>query len=199
MRAAEHDTMHYCFVWKKWQWPVWLRMEANLCLNTGGGRVVRGELSAGRRRRQAVNWELDQWQVNPLWRKPFIFVKAFLLEIPRGPEGQRLGRRCRSDGNWLFYWEHWNLLGLYHSLSPDGYLDEGRQQHAAHFLLQDDLVVLVVVAGRDERGEQHSDQLRVAEVLEGQLTEFLQDAGLAARLHDHLQHTANGISQSRVA
>lgn len=56
--------------------------------------------------------------------------------------------------------------------------------------------MVVVVAGRDERGEQHSDQVRVAEVLEGQLAEFLQDAGLAARLHDHLQHTARGISQS---
>lgn len=80
--------------------------------------------------------------------------------------------------------------------SPDAYLDEGGQQHAAHLLLQDHLVVVVVVAGRDEGGEQHSDQVRVAEVLEGQLTEFLQDAGLAARLHDHLQHTASGLSQS---
>lgn len=88
MRAAEHDTMHYCFVWKKWQWPVSLWMEANLCLNTGSGRVVRGELSGGRRRRRAVYWELDQWQVNPLWRKPFIFVKAFLLEIHRGGAGR---------------------------------------------------------------------------------------------------------------
>lgn len=82
-------------------------------------------------------------------------------------------------------------------LSPDAYLDEGRQQHAAHLLLQDHLVVVVVVAGRDEGGEQHSDQVGVAEVLEGQLTELLQDAGLAARLHDHLQHTASGISQRR--
>lgn len=49
--------------------------------------------------------------------------------------------------------------------------------------------MLVVVAGRDEGGEQHPDQVGVAEVLEGQLTELLQDAGLAARLHDHLQHT----------
>lgn len=92
--------------------------------------------------------------------------------------------------------EHLILLWLYYNLSPDAYLDEGRQQHAAHLLLQDHLVVVVVVAGRDEGGEQHSDQVWVAEVLEGQLTEFLQDAGLAARLHDHLQHTAIGISQS---
>lgn len=56
--------------------------------------------------------------------------------------------------------------------------------------------MVVVVAGRDERGEQHSDQVRVAEVLEGQLTQFLQDAGLAARLHDHLKHTASGTSQA---
>lgn len=56
--------------------------------------------------------------------------------------------------------------------------------------------MVVVVAGRDEGGEQHPDQVWVAEVLEGQLTQFLQDAGLAARLHDHLQHTASGTSQS---
>lgn len=105
MRVAEHATMHYCFVWKKWQWPVSLWMEANLCLNTGGGRVVRGELSGGRRRRPAVYWELDQWQVNPLSRKPFIFVKAFLLEIHWGPEGHWLVSRWRSDRNWLVYWE----------------------------------------------------------------------------------------------
>lgn len=83
MRAAERDTMHYCFVWKKWQWSVSLWMEANLCLNTAGGRVVRGGLSGWRWRRRAVYWELDQWQVNTLWRKTFIFVKAFLLEIHR--------------------------------------------------------------------------------------------------------------------
>lgn len=81
MRAAGQDTMHYCFVWKKWQWLVSLSMAVNLCLNRGGCRVVRGGLSWGRWRRQAVYWELDQWQVNPLWRKPFIFVKAFLLQI----------------------------------------------------------------------------------------------------------------------
>lgn len=90
----------------------------------------------------------------------------------------------------------WGRFGGYRSPSPDTYLDEGCQQHAAHLLLQDHLVVVVVVAGRDEGGEQHSDQVGVAEVLEGQLTEFLQDAGLAARLHDHLQHTAGGISQT---
>lgn len=88
MRAAGQDTMHYCFVWKKWQWLVSLWMEANLCLNTGGCREVKGGLSGGRWRRQAVYWELDQWQVNPLWRKPFIFVKAFLVGIRRGPDGE---------------------------------------------------------------------------------------------------------------
>lgn len=69
------------------------------------------------------------------------------------------------------------------------YLNERGQQHTAHLLLQDDLVLGVVVAGRDEGGEEHSDEARVAEVLEGQLTQFLQDAGLAARLHYHLEHT----------
>lgn len=69
------------------------------------------------------------------------------------------------------------------------YLDERGQQHAAHLLLQDHLVLLVVVTGRDEGGEQHPDEARVAEVLERQLTQFLQHAGLAARLHDHLERT----------
>lgn len=96
MRAAGRDTMHYCFVWKKWQWLVSLSMEVNLCLNSGGCRVVRGGLSRGRWRRQAVYWELDQWQVNPLWRKPFIFVKAFLLQIHRGPDERLLISRCRG-------------------------------------------------------------------------------------------------------
>lgn len=53
----------------------------------------------------------------------------------------------------------------------------------------------VVVAGGDEGGEEHSDEARVAEVLEGQLTQFLQHAGLPARLHYHLEHTGSG-SQS---
>lgn len=76
------------------------------------------------------------------------------------------------------------------------YLDEGGEQHTAHLLLKDDFVVGVVVAGGDERGEEHADEARVAEVLEGQLTQFLQHAGLAARLHDHLEHTGNGpVSQ----
>lgn len=77
------------------------------------------------------------------------------------------------------------------------YLNECSQQHTAHLLLQDDLVLRVVVAGRDEGGEEHSDEARVAEVLEGQLTQFLQHAGLAARLHYHLEHTgrAGPVSQ----
>lgn len=69
------------------------------------------------------------------------------------------------------------------------YLYEGGQQHAAHFLLQDDLVLRVIVAGADERREEHFDESRVAEILERQLTQFLQNAGLTARLHDHLEHT----------
>lgn len=69
------------------------------------------------------------------------------------------------------------------------YLYEGGQQHTAHFLLQDDLVLQVIVAGTDERGEEHFDESRVAEILERQLTQFLQHAGLAARLHIHLEHT----------
>lgn len=36
----------------------------------------------------------------------------------------------------------------------------------------------------------------MAEVLEGQLTQFLQHAGLAARLHYHLEHTQSRASQS---
>lgn len=76
------------------------------------------------------------------------------------------------------------------------YLNECSQQHAAHLLLQDDLVLRVVVAGRDEGGEEHSDEARVAEILEGQLTQFLQHAGLAARLHYHLEHTGSKASQS---
>lgn len=100
MRAAERDAMHYCFVWKKWQWSVSLWMEANLCLNTGGGREVQGGPSGGRWRRRAVYWELDQWQVNPLWRKPFIFVKAFLLEIHWGPGGQ-LQMEMWQEINWF--------------------------------------------------------------------------------------------------
>ena len=76
------------------------------------------------------------------------------------------------------------------------YLNERGQQHAAHLLLQDDLVLGVVVAGRDEGGEEHPDEARVAEVLEGQLTQFLQHAGLAARLHYHLEHTQSRASQS---
>lgn len=63
---------------------------------------------------------------------------------------------------------------------PASYLYEGGQQHAAHLLLQDDLVLGVVVAGRDQRGEEHPNQAGLAEVLEGQLAELLQDAGLAA-------------------
>lgn len=81
---------------------------------------------------------------------------------------------------------------------PRVYLNECSQQHAAHLLLQDDLVLGVVVAGRDKGREEHSDEARVAEVLEGQLTQFLQHAGLAARLHYHLEHTHGeaGASQS---
>lgn len=76
-----------------------------------------------------------------------------------------------------------------HLFFPGVYLDEGGQQHAAHLLLQDGLVLLVVVAGGDEGGEEDPDEARVAEVLEGQLAQFLQNAGLPARLHDHLEHT----------
>lgn len=76
------------------------------------------------------------------------------------------------------------------------YLNECSQQHTAHLLLQDHLVLVIVVAGRDEGGEQHSDEARVAEVLEGQLTQFLQHAGLAARLHYHLEHTNRERGQS---
>lgn len=72
------------------------------------------------------------------------------------------------------------------------YLNESGQQHAAHLLLQDDLVLRVVVAGRDERGKEYSDEAWVAKVLEGQLTQFLQYAGLAARLHYHLEHIGSG-------
>lgn len=75
---------------------------------------------------------------------------------------------------------------------PHIYLNECGQQHTAHLLLQDDLVVGVVVAGGDEGGEEHSDEAWVAEVLEGQLTQFLQNAGLASRLHYHLEHTGRG-------
>lgn len=98
--------MHYCFVWKKWQWLVSPWMEANLCLNTGGCRVVRGGLSVGRWRGQAVYWELDQWQVNPHWGKLFIFVKAFLLHSHGGPGSARKGndslnmqRKCYTFKN----------------------------------------------------------------------------------------------------
>lgn len=112
MRAAGRDAMHYCFVWKKWQWLVSLWMEVNLCLNRGGCRVVRGGLSGGRWRRQVVYWEVDQWQVNPLWRKPFIFVKAFLLQIHRGPDEPLLISRCRGRGSLLtgreFVFKVWN-------------------------------------------------------------------------------------------
>lgn len=76
------------------------------------------------------------------------------------------------------------------------YLNERSQQHAAHLLLQDHLVLVVVVARRDEGGEQHSDEAWVAEVLEGQLTQFLQNAGLATRLHYHLEHTNGEPTQS---
>lgn len=107
MRPAGQDTMHYFFVWKKWQWLVSLWMEVNLCLNTGGCSVEMGGLSGGRWRRQAVYWELDQWQVNPLWRKPFIFVKAFLLQIHQGQDEQLLmsqstGRASPSDATLKF-------------------------------------------------------------------------------------------------
>lgn len=71
------------------------------------------------------------------------------------------------------------------------YLNESGQQHAAHLLLQDDLVVGVIVAGWDEGGKEHSDEAWVAEVLEGQLTQFLQQTGLSARLHYHLEHTGS--------
>lgn len=108
MRAAGQDTMHYCFVWKKWQWLVSLSMAVNLCLNRGGCRVVRGGLSRGRWRRQAVYWELDQWQVNPLWRKPFIFVKAFLLQIHRGPVEQLISQ-CRGRG-FLLTWKKFGVF-----------------------------------------------------------------------------------------
>lgn len=75
---------------------------------------------------------------------------------------------------------------------PVAHLDEGGQQHAAHLLLQHGLVVLVVVAGGDEGGEEHPDEARVAEVLEGQLAQLLQDAGLPAGLHDHLETHERG-------
>ena len=76
------------------------------------------------------------------------------------------------------------------------YLYESGQQHTAHLLLQDDLVLGVVVAGRDEGREENFDEARVAEVLKGQLTQFLQHAGLTARLHYHLEHTQSPASQS---
>lgn len=101
--------MHYCFVWKKWQWLVSPWMEANLCLNTGGCRVVRGGLSGGRWRGQAVYWELDQWQVNPHRGKLFIFVKAFLLHSHGGPRSARkandslnMQRKCYTFKNIFF-------------------------------------------------------------------------------------------------
>lgn len=83
------------------------------------------------------------------------------------------------------------------------YLNECSQEHTAHLLLEDHLVLRVVVAGRDEGGEQHSDEMWVAEVLEGQLTQFLQHGGLAARLQYHLKHTKReqvlSVSQSLAA
>lgn len=85
---------------------------------------------------------------------------------------------------------------VYVWLCFDVYLNECSQQHTAHLLLEDHLVLGVVVAGRDEGGEQHSDEMRVAEVLERQLTQFLQHAGLAARLHYHLEHTNREQGQS---
>lgn len=87
-------------------------------------------------------------------------------------------------------------LFLYGTRRPCSYLNECGQQDAAHLLLQDGLVLGVVVAGRDQGGEEHSDEARLAEVLEGQLTQFLQHAGLAARLHYHLEHTCGKASQS---
>lgn len=236
-------------------------MEVNRCLNSGDCRVVKGGLSRGRWRRQAVYWESNQWQVNPLWRKPFIFVKAFLLQIHRGPaivHQLKQKRRIPSDVKEIycvwrfteryqtlkskevflntfstlkrvphlfisrFFWcttlKGFHLAWLFES--PTGsvtlcktdlftciptlhmrpcshvYLNERSQQHTAHLLLQDDLVLGVVVAGRDEGGEEHSDEARVAEVLERQLTQFLQHAGLAARLHYHLEQTHREHGQS---
>lgn len=72
---------------------------------------------------------------------------------------------------------------------PLTYLYKCGQEHTAHLLLQDDFVLLVVVAGADEGREEHFDEVWVAEVLERQLTQFLQHAGLPARLHYHLEHT----------
>lgn len=76
------------------------------------------------------------------------------------------------------------------------YLDEGGQQDAAHLLLQDDLVLAVVVTSSDERREQHFDQPRVAEVLEGQLAQLLQHRGVASRLHDDLGQRSNRSTAS---
>lgn len=77
------------------------------------------------------------------------------------------------------------------------YLKEGGQQDAAHLLLQDDLVVAVVEARGDERREQHPDQPRVAEVLEGQLAQLLQHRGVAAGLHDDLGQGSSRSAASR--
>lgn len=67
------------------------------------------------------------------------------------------------------------------------YLDERGQQNTAHLLLQNDLVLTVVVTSGDKRREQHFDQLRVTEILEGQLAELLQHRWVAAGLHDDLK------------
>lgn len=65
-------------------------------------------------------------------------------------------------------------------------LDERGQQNTAHLLLQNDLVLTVVVTSGDKRREQHFDQPRVTEILEGQLAELLQHRWVAAGLHDDL-------------
>lgn len=70
------------------------------------------------------------------------------------------------------------------------YLNEGGQEHGAHFLLQDDLVLPVVVTRGDEGGEQHLDEPRVAEVREGQLAQLLQHRGVAAGLYHDLKQGA---------
>ena len=61
-------------------------------------------------------------------------------------------------------------------------LNEVGEQHAAELLLEDLSVGGIVVAAGDERGEEHGGQPGVAEVLEGQRTQLLQDRGRLARL-----------------
>ena len=84
------------------------------------------------------------------------------------------------------YGHHCSQRSLTPNVMESTDLNEVCEQRAAELLLQDVAVVSVAVAARDESREEHGHKARVAEVLEGQGTQLLQDCGRLTSLHDRL-------------